>query len=101
MLLRTIPSTTIRALLLSPVIVAPPRNVISGSLPGCPVLLTTRRPVTEPCKDCPALLKAAFLSTELSSFEIAVVKVARFCEPPYPVITTSSNTSVSSFSTTL
>ena len=45
--------------------------------------------------------QAAFLSTELSNLEIAVVKVARFCEPPYPVITTSSNTSVSSFSTIL
>ena len=34
---------------LSPVIVAPPRKVILGELPGCPVVLTTRNPDTDPC----------------------------------------------------
>ena len=63
MLSRIIPSTTINALLLPPVIVAPPRRVISGSAPGCPVVLITRKPVTEPCKACPALLIAAFFRT--------------------------------------
>ena len=102
---RMIPSTTISALLFDPVMVAPPRRVISGSAPGCPVVLMTRKPVTELCKACPqynwttvvfitrkpftelckacpALLIAAFFNTWSSILEMAVVKAARFCEPP-------------------
>ena len=80
--LRTIPSTTTKAPLSFPVMVAPPRSTILGSLPGWPLMFTTRKPETVPCKDCPALAIAAFSSTALSNLEIEVVKVALFCEPP-------------------
>ena len=78
---RTTPSTTTSGLL-EDSIPAPPRRTMVGALPGEPEVLMTRKPLTDPCNAVAALATAAFSSVLLSSFEIEVVKVERFCLTP-------------------
>ena len=80
---------------------APPRITIDGDVPGCPVVVATRTPVTAPERVCKAFPWEPLPISSLVTFEMAAVNLSLVTVWPYPVTTTSERLRASSSIVTL